>query len=83
MVDSANALKRGRAGLPVAFVLLAVYVLTLAPGVTYWDSGEFLAAMKSLGIPHPPGTPLYILVGNVWVRALEPVLGFEYDVNLL
>ena len=83
MVDSANALKPGQAGLPVAVVLLAVYVLTLAPGVTYWDSGEFLAAMKSLGIPHPPGTPLYILVGNVWGSALEPVLGFAYAVNLL
>ena len=83
MVDSANALKPGRAGLPVAFVLLAVYVLTLAPGVTYWDSGEFLAAMKSLGIPHPPGTPLYILFGNVWGRVWEPVLGFAYAVNLL
>ena len=76
-------MKPGRAGIPVAFVLLAVYVFTLAPGVTYWDSGEFLAAMRSLGIPHPPGTPLYILVGNVWGRALEPVVGFAYSVNLL
>jgi hypothetical protein len=66
----------------VSALLLVVYVVTLAPGVTYWDSGEFLAAMKSLGIPHPPGTPLYILVGNVWGRALEPILGFAYAVNL-
>lgn len=83
MVDSPDALKPGRAGFTAAFVLLGVYVLTLAPGVTYWDSGEFLAAMKSLGIPHPPGTPLYILVGNVWGRALAPVTGFAYAVNLL
>lgn len=69
-------------GLVVSGLLLVVYVVTLAPGVTYWDSGEFLAAMKSLGIPHPPGTPLYILVGNVWGRALEPFLGFAYAVNL-
>src|SRR3981081_3704378 len=41
-------------------------MLTLAPGVTLWDSGEFLAAIHALGIPHPPGTPLYILLGNVW-----------------
>ena len=27
-------------------------MLTLAPGVTLWDSGEFLAAIRSLGIPH-------------------------------
>jgi len=40
-------------------------MLTLAPGVTLWDSGEFLAAIHSLGIPHPPGTPLYILLSAV------------------
>ena len=64
-------------------VLLSVYALTLAPSVTLWDSGEFLSAMHSLGIPHPPGTPLYILVGNVWERVLGPLLGFARSVNLL
>ncbi len=58
-------------------------MVTLAPGVTYWDSGEFLAAMKTLGIPHPPGTPLYILIGNVWAKLFAPLLGFAYSVNLL
>ena len=82
MVDPANALRPRHAAGIVSALLLAVYVLTLAPGVTYWDSGEFLAAMKSLGIPHPPGTPLYILIGNVWGRALEPIFGFAYAVNL-
>jgi hypothetical protein len=66
----------------VAGSLLLAYVLTLAPGVTYWDSGEFLAAMKTLGIPHPPGTPLYVLTGNVWGRMLAPLFGFAYAVNL-
>ncbi|HVF40051.1 MAG TPA: DUF2723 domain-containing protein [Gemmatimonadaceae bacterium] len=63
--------------------LLLVYALTLAPTVTYWDAGEFLAAMHSLGIPHPPGTPLYVLIGNVWGNILEPIIGFARAVNLL
>jgi 4-amino-4-deoxy-L-arabinose transferase-like glycosyltransferase len=74
---------RWRAELAAFATLVVVYVGTLAPGVTYWDSGEFLAAMHSLGIPHPPGTPLYVLIGNLWGRALGPFLGFAYSVNLL
>jgi hypothetical protein len=74
---------RWRAELAAFATLVVVYVGTLAPGVTYWDSGEFLAAMHSLGIPHPPGTPLYILIGNLWGRSLAPFLGFAYSVNLL
>jgi hypothetical protein len=58
-------------------------MLTLAPGVTVWDSGEFLAAIHSLGIPHPPGTPLYVLIGKVWSLALGSVFGFARSINLL
>jgi hypothetical protein len=58
-------------------------MLTLAPGVTLWDSGEFLAAIHSFGIPHPPGTPLYILIGKVWGMMLGSVFGFARSINLL
>lgn len=61
--------------------LVAVYSATLAPDVTFWDSGEFLAAIHSLGIPHPPGTPLYVIIANVWARLLSPLLGFARAVN--
>jgi hypothetical protein len=58
-------------------------MLTLAPGVTLWDSGEFLAAIHALGIPHPPGTPLYILLGNVWSMLFADAFGFARAINLL
>ena len=41
-------------------VPLAVYLLTLAPSVTFFDSGEFITAIHSLGIAHSPGYPLFV-----------------------
>jgi hypothetical protein len=58
-------------------------MLTLAPGVTLWDSGEFLAAIRSFGVPHPPGTPLYVLIGKVWSMILGSAFGFARSINLL
>jgi Protein O-mannosyl-transferase TMEM260-like len=69
------------AGLATLLVL-AGYVITLAPTVTFWDAGEFIAAAKSLGIPHPPGTPLFVLIGHVWA-ALVPLSEYAQRTNLL
>lgn len=67
----------------VAGILTTVYCATLAPGVTLWDAGEFLSAIHSLGIPHPPGTPLYVAIGSLWASLFAPVFGFARAINLL
>jgi hypothetical protein len=64
-----------------AALLLAVYVATLAPDVTFWDAGEFIAAAHSLGIPHPPGTPLFIILLHAWAGALA-ALPYAVATNL-
>ena len=69
-------------GVAVSTALLAIYTATLAPTVTLWDAGEFNAAIGSLGIPHPPGTPLYVVMARVWADALG-FLPQALAVNLL
>lgn len=46
-------------------VLLATYLSTAAPDLTFWDAAEFMTGAHTLGIPHPPGTPLWILLGKL------------------
>ena len=49
-----------------AFAVLALYVLTLSPETAMWDTSEYIAAAYTLGIPHPPGNPMFVLVGRVF-----------------
>lgn len=71
-----------RPALLVTLAVFAVYLLTLAPTVTFWDAGEFIAASKILGIPHPPGTPLFVLIAHVWATFL-PLGEFAFRTNML
>ena len=77
-----NARSPYPAALGVTGVVLLGYLLTLAPTVTFWDAGEFIAAAKTLGIPHPPGTPLFVMIAHVWAM-LFPIGEYAFRTNLL
>ena len=77
-----NARTPYAAALGVTGVVLLGYLLTLAPTVTFWDAGEFIAAAKTLGIPHPPGTPLFVMIAHVWAMLL-PIGEYAFRTNLL
>ena len=82
MMDAIRERPPYLAALIVALLVLAVFVLTLAPTVTFWDAGEFIAAAKTLGIPHPPGTPLFVMIAHVWAL-LVPFGEYAFRTNLL
>jgi len=47
------------------FVAFLTYLLTMQPTIPFWDCGEFAAAASALQVPHPPGAPLWTLVGRI------------------
>src|SRR5437899_12553099 len=49
-----------------ALLFLLYYALEACPTSYVGDSGELVTAVHLLGIPHPPGAPLYVLLGKLW-----------------
>src|SRR5256885_13729158 len=65
----------------VALGTLLLYVVTLAPTTQFWDTSEYIAAAKVLGIPHPPGNPLFTMLSHVW-GMLPFAIGYAKRINL-
>ncbi len=59
-----------------------LYLITLAPSTAMWDTSEYIAAAYTLGLPHPPGNPFFVLIGRVFT--LLPIApGIATRVNVL
>lgn len=70
-------------GWAVFAIALFVFWSTVEPTVSYWDAGEYIATSSKLEVGHPPGAPLYQMMGAVFsIFALEAT-DIAYTVNLL
>jgi len=67
-------------GLFVFLISLGVYTTTLCPTVAPADSGEFIAAAATLGIPHEPGYPLYTVLARLFI--FIPAGSIAFRVNI-
>ena len=54
-------------GWVVFLIAAAVYILTAEAGGSLWDCGEFVSSCFKVQIPHPPGAPLFVIIGRVFI----------------
>ena len=69
----------------VAFgIALVTYLMTVERTASFWDCGEFIACSFKLQVPHPPGAPLFLLIGRLFsMLALGDVTKVAYWVNMV
>jgi len=76
--DRVNAIIAGL----VFLISFVIYDLTKAPTFSFWDCGELIASSYILGVPHPPGSPLYVILGRLF-SILPIAADISVRVNLL
>lgn len=64
----------------VAFV---VYTLTVEETASFWDCGEFIACAEKLQVPHPPGAPLFMILGRVFAMFAAEPTQIAFWINML
>jgi len=64
-------------------VALITYTLTLEPTVSYWDCGEYISTAVKLEVGHPPGAPLFQMLGAFFAMFTSDVTEIAKMVNFM
>ncbi|TXK73302.1 DUF2723 domain-containing protein [Mesonia sp. HuA40] len=65
------------------FIALTVYTLTLEPTASFWDAGEYIATSAKLQVGHPPGAPLFQMMGAFFSTFAPDAETVAFTVNML
>ena len=70
-----------KAAAVVSALVFVLYVITLAPSTAMWDTSEYIAAAYTMGIPHPPGNPFFVILGRVFaVLPIAPNVAMRINI---
>ncbi len=65
-------------------IALLTYALTIEPTVSFWDCGEFISCAFRLQVPHPPGAPIFLIIGRLFsLLAGKDVTQVAYWINMV
>jgi hypothetical protein len=56
----------------VCIIACTVYIMTMEATGSFWDCGEFASSAYKLQVPHPPGAPLFVLIGRLFMAPFDP-----------
>jgi len=64
-------------------IALITYILTIEPTVSFWDCGEYISTAYKLEVGHPPGAPLFQLIGRFFSLFASDVTQVAYMINVM
>ena len=70
-------------GWAIFFIALLTYALTVEPTASFWDPGEFITTSAKLQVGHPPGAPLFQMVGAMFSWFASDVTQIALMVNMV
>jgi len=67
----------------VFLISAVVYINTIEPTASFWDCGEFIATAYKLLVGHPPGAPLFMIVGRFFSLFAPDTAGVAATINVM